>query len=260
MSARGDSREVESATPPCPHFGLCGGCQLQHMAYTAQLERKASKLRALLRNFLLPRLQLHASPPLGYRNRIRFTLREVNGQLRAGYLGTKNTNLGDEADGPDAAANAGLAFVPITQCPIAAPLLWRATEAFLALAAKADWLRHPGLQPDQLELFANAEESQLQLTLYLRSARRICRADWRRILARCAKPCTRQRPSWSARALRCFHQMHAAAVSSGQGPGRCGACRASTTASSFLPQTSEDFNTGCRAGLFSRAIAFFCPS
>ena len=147
--------------PPCPHFGACGGCQLQHLAYAAQLERKAGLLRCLLSSPDLPELQVHASPPLGYRNRIRLTLREADGELRAGYLG--------DAEADDQPASE-LKFVPITQCPIAAPLLWRAAEKFLELARAASWLQTPHFTPDQLELFTNADETQLQLAVYLRTA------------------------------------------------------------------------------------------
>jgi 23S rRNA (uracil1939-C5)-methyltransferase len=158
----------DAAIPPCPHFGVCGGCQLQDVAYFAQLERKAAKLRELLGGFALPELQLHASPPFAYRNRIRLTLREVAGLLRAGYVGTALA----EEDEVDHSISRKSSFVPIAQCPIAAPLLWRATEAFLALASgsSADWLRTPDLVPDQLEIFATADESRMQLTLYLRAA------------------------------------------------------------------------------------------
>lgn len=149
--------------PACPHFGTCGGCQLQDSAYSAQLERKAARLRELLGGFAPPELQLHASPPLAYRNRIRLTLREVDGVLRAGYLGDP-----EDADGP----GRDLRFVPITQCPIAAPLLWRTAEVFLELVNATSWLRSPQLTPDQLELFATADESRLQLTLFLRTAKK----------------------------------------------------------------------------------------
>jgi len=136
---------------------------LQDLAYSAQLERKAARLRELLGGFALPELRLHASPPVAYRNRIRLTLREVDGVLRAGYLGDP-----EDADRP----GRELKFVPITQCPIAAPLLWRAAEAFLDLANDASWLRSPQLMPDQLELFTAADESRLQLTLFLRTAQK----------------------------------------------------------------------------------------
>jgi 23S rRNA (uracil1939-C5)-methyltransferase len=149
----------DRATPPCPHFGSCGGCQLQHLTYAAQLRDKAGQLRALLEATAtaLPELQLHPSPPLAYRNRIRLTLAEVNGQLRAGYLNSSNQQP---------------AFLPITECPIAAPILWRATEALLAQINEppTTWLRNPHQIPDQLELFTTADESRLQFTLYLRTA------------------------------------------------------------------------------------------
>lgn len=151
----------DGATPPCPHFGPCGGCQLQNLTYAAQLAFKATQLRALLdaAGVPLPDLQLHASPPLAYRNRIRLTLAEVDGKLRAGYL----------TSAPDTANHA---FLPITQCPIAAPILWRAAEALLALLNQdaTFWLRSPQFKLDQLELFTAANESGLQITLYLRTA------------------------------------------------------------------------------------------
>ncbi|MGP8258352.1 MAG: class I SAM-dependent RNA methyltransferase [Acidobacteriaceae bacterium] len=164
-----DLQPQDHATPPCPHFGSCGGCQLQHFAYSAQLRDKATHLHSQLQatGLPLPELQLHPSPPLAYRNRIRLTLVEVDGQLRAGYL----TSFAP-GNQQRATINQQPAFLPITACPIAAPILWRATEAFLALLNQAPdiWLRNPHQIPDQLELFTTADESRLQLTLYLRTA------------------------------------------------------------------------------------------
>ena len=82
------SADLDRAEPQCPHFGPCGGCQLQNVVYPAQLRHKAAQLGALLdtTGLALPEVQLHPSPPYAYRNRIRLTLAEVDGQLRAGYL------------------------------------------------------------------------------------------------------------------------------------------------------------------------------
>ena len=176
--------EERTTVPPCPHFGPCGGCQLQNLTYPAQLELKSTRLRTLLdaANLTLPALQLHPSPPLAYRNRIRLTLAEAAGRLRAGYL-TRSTS--QESGCPtsgfsDVGPNANRqptnkqqpAFLPITQCPIAAPILWRTAESLLALINQAPtlWLRNPLFQLDQLELFTAADESALQLTLSVRTA------------------------------------------------------------------------------------------
>jgi 23S rRNA (uracil1939-C5)-methyltransferase len=175
------SEAQDRATPPCPHFGPCGGCQLQDLTYAAQLARKAEQLRALLvpLNLVLPALQVHPSPPFGYRNCIRLTLGVVDGQLRAGYLGisarpdiqgaTSRLGLGERARLADVGSSE-TAFLPITQCPIAAPILWRAAEDFLAVIHQHPvWLSNAQQSLDQLELFADAEETQVQFTLYLRT-------------------------------------------------------------------------------------------
>jgi len=61
--------------PPCPYFGRCGGCRLQHLAYPAQLAFKEKQVRDCLERigglgaFEL-RPILPAPEPYGYRNKM----------------------------------------------------------------------------------------------------------------------------------------------------------------------------------------------
>ena len=144
----------DRVTPGCAHFGSCGGCQLQHADYNAQLQIKAGTLRETLERagiMALPEMQVHAGEPWGYRNRIRLRVATVDGKLLVGY----NRRGGHE-------------FLPIHECPIAAPILWRAAKALMKLAesdATADkWLR----AAVEVELFTNSDESSLQMTVFVR--------------------------------------------------------------------------------------------
>jgi 23S rRNA (uracil1939-C5)-methyltransferase len=163
---------ADLVTPPCPHFGPCGGCQLQHLNYPAQLTLKATRLHSLLAatKLTLPELHLHPSPPLAYRNRIRLTLALIDGQLRAGYLVSPQDGP-LEIDQPNHRERAAQ-FLPITQCPIAAPILWRTAEALLKLLNQrsAIWMERAPFTLDQLELFTTADESHLQISLFLRTS------------------------------------------------------------------------------------------
>jgi 23S rRNA (uracil1939-C5)-methyltransferase len=65
--------------PPCPYFGRCGGCRLQHLAYPAQLAFKEKQVRDCLQRlgglgaFEL-RPILAAPQTYGYRNKMEFTV------------------------------------------------------------------------------------------------------------------------------------------------------------------------------------------
>jgi len=146
----------ERVAAGCRHFGECGGCQLQHAAYRAQVQIKTDILRETLERAglsSLPEVQVHTAEPWGYRNRIRLRVGVVEGAIRLGY----NRRGGNE-------------FLPIRECPIAAPLLWRAASTLLLLAesdaAVERWMR----AAVEVEFFANADESKLQMTVFLRKA------------------------------------------------------------------------------------------
>src|SRR3989454_12722192 len=73
---------------PCPYFGRCGGCRLQHLAYPAQLALKERQVReTLTRLGGLPPFELRpivpAPAPYRYRNKMEFTV----GAAPAPYLG-----------------------------------------------------------------------------------------------------------------------------------------------------------------------------
>lgn len=60
--------------PPCPVFGVCGGCAWQHVEYAAQVEAKRAILRDALARIggVAPQIEFVASPqPYGYRGRAR---------------------------------------------------------------------------------------------------------------------------------------------------------------------------------------------
>jgi 23S rRNA (uracil1939-C5)-methyltransferase len=141
----------ESVAARCVHFGACGGCQLQNVAYDLQLRRKRATLVEALEHagvLDVPEVAVHAGEPWGYRNRVRLRLRRVGEELRVGY------NVAGRAE-----------FLPVTMCPIAAPALWETAQALLALAARAPdaaaWLD----AAEEVDLFCDDAMQKIQLTL-----------------------------------------------------------------------------------------------
>jgi 23S rRNA (uracil1939-C5)-methyltransferase len=75
--------------PPCPRYEHCGGCQLQHIQYDAQLPIKAVVVADSLRRigkFEIEPPSVAASPrEFGYRNRISLVLRPDAAGFALGY-------------------------------------------------------------------------------------------------------------------------------------------------------------------------------
>ena len=122
---RAELLEVLQASPdraeaPCPHFGACGGCALQHWAATPYLAWKSGLIagelaRAGITTDILPPF---ASPP-GSRRRLALHARpEREREARLGYKARGSWRL-----------------IDIEVCPIADPRLQAAFPALRRLAA-----------------------------------------------------------------------------------------------------------------------------
>jgi 23S rRNA (uracil1939-C5)-methyltransferase len=109
--------------PPCPHFGTCGGCHWQHMAYPAQLEYKRSIVQTQLQHIAgLPDVSVRPTAgmpdPWRYRNHVQFSVSD-DGQL--GFMAASSHRV-----------------IPIEECLLLHPLL---AELYDALDIEL-----PGLQ------------------------------------------------------------------------------------------------------------------
>ena len=92
---------------PCEHFGYCGGCAFQHLAYEEQLKAKQKALEDLfchLGGFKNVQVEpIVPSPkPYHYRNTLSLTVRHRNDEPLFGFIGKDNHS-----------------FIPIEQCPVA---------------------------------------------------------------------------------------------------------------------------------------------
>ncbi len=143
---------VERATPRCPHFGACGGCQYQMAIDREQLAFKREILYTELQNAGIAwhdEISTHGAESYGYRNRIRVRIQRIAGTLRFGY------NIRATTD-----------FLPVTTCPIGAPILVETVEALIALAGEDRDAEHWLNAAAEAELFVNDDLSRVQLTLF----------------------------------------------------------------------------------------------
>ncbi|MCX6357691.1 MAG: hypothetical protein NT045_07455, partial [Candidatus Aureabacteria bacterium] len=113
--------------PPCRYFGACGGCQLQHLAYRAQLEWKSRQVLDLLARIggvrEIPQPVPIPSPnPYSYRSTIR--VHRSGGMPPAyGYYSRDSRTI-----------------IPVKECLIASPPV---NQALAALGRGVDRKRTP---------------------------------------------------------------------------------------------------------------------
>lgn len=82
--------------PDCAHFGVCGGCAVQHLAAESYAHWKTSQIKAALshRGLDLPILPLHISPP-GSRRRAKLSVQRLQGKAAVGFAGRRSHTIVD---------------------------------------------------------------------------------------------------------------------------------------------------------------------
>ena len=107
--------------PVCDSFGKCGGCQLQHISYEAQLKMKEKTVRdALTRigGFAAPDIAPCVPSPkvLGYRNKASIPVQSARGEnIRAGFYKKRSHEI-----------------IPYAGCPVVDPRIDKIAGALLS--------------------------------------------------------------------------------------------------------------------------------
>jgi 23S rRNA (uracil1939-C5)-methyltransferase len=150
-------------SPPCPHFGRCGGCNYQHASYEHQLEIKKEILRENLLRIAKLELQceieVHPSPPWNYRNRSRLQMR-TSPDFAAGYFRFASHEL-----------------LPVEECPISSPLINRGIAALWQSGRAGKVVE--GV--NEVEFFANSDADGDETSLLLEF---LCAPEARRAAVR----------------------------------------------------------------------------
>lgn len=123
------SANADRVVPPCPHFGACGGCALQHWRREAYLNWKVEQVRLALsyEHIETEIAPIFAAQP-GSRRRLALHARKGRGAAVVGFKARRSWNL-----------------VEIETCPISDRRLVEALPALRKLATP--FLEHPKSAP-----------------------------------------------------------------------------------------------------------------
>jgi 23S rRNA (uracil1939-C5)-methyltransferase len=115
--------EAPRARPPCPHFGACGGCQLQHLPAAQYRAWKREQVAAALAKHGLHDVlvePLQSTPP-GARRRARLAFERRGAAVRLGFR-----------------ERSGHRVVALCACPVLVPALVGLLPPLRALLARLD--------------------------------------------------------------------------------------------------------------------------
>jgi 23S rRNA (uracil1939-C5)-methyltransferase len=131
----------------CPHFGVCGGCHYQHIAFAEQVRIKKDILRETLSRLggvtWNHEIHEHTTEPYAYRNRAQWAFRDALPRA-FGYFMPESAHI-----------------LPIDTCPVLSPCLARAFGQLQELA-RANSLP-PGIL--EVEAFVDSEDARLALNI-----------------------------------------------------------------------------------------------
>lgn len=129
-------------TPVCPHFLKCGGCQLQQLDYTLQIEAKRHILEEIFYHRFPDTRDLAitlrgCSRPYGYRSRARVQMRGCGSKAVVGFYRCRSHVIED-----------------IESCPLFRPSLNEALSSLRQYKRKVD----TDASPQEMDLASSEEE------------------------------------------------------------------------------------------------------
>lgn len=93
-------KSKDRVTPPCPIYETCGGCQIQHMSYAAQLREKRDivvqafeRYTKIHRDKLNVRNTIGMDEPWAYRNKSQFQVGMIDDTVIAGLYSSNSHKL-----------------------------------------------------------------------------------------------------------------------------------------------------------------------
>ena len=128
--------------PICPHFGKCGGCQLQQLEYMRQVDAKRQILEEILYHRFpetrdLPVVMRACTQPFGYRSRARVQLRGAGQKASVGFYRHRSHAVED-----------------LENCPLLLPLLNEALSSLKQYKLKVDL----DANPQEMDMACSQEE------------------------------------------------------------------------------------------------------